>query len=112
MNGSAVVSISSRAVCARCARASASGAGAELGDELAVQVALAVAEPPREPGDALAVDDAVGDQPHRAADDVGAHVPLGRARRGVGPAALAGAEAGALRGGGASGRSARSRASA
>ena len=72
-------------------------AGAELGDELAVQVAFAEAEPLREPGDAVAVDAAVGDQPHRAADDVGAHVPLRRTRRGVRPAALAGAEAGALR---------------
>ena len=34
-------------------------AGAELGDELPVEVALAVAEPAREAGDALAVDDAV-----------------------------------------------------
>ena len=76
-------------------------AGAELGDELAVQVALAEAEPPREAGDALALDHAVADQPHRAADRVGAQVPLRRAGRGVGAAALAGAEAGALGGGGA-----------
>ena len=31
----------------------------------------------------VAIDDAVGDQPHRAADQVGAAIPLRRARRGV-----------------------------
>ena len=71
--------------------------GAELRGDEPVELAHAVAEPRGEPGDALAVDDAVADQPHRARDDVGARVPLRRARRGVGPAALAGPEAGALR---------------
>ena len=62
-----------------------------------MNVPLGVAEPPREPGDALAVDDAVGDQPHRAPDEVAAPVPLRRAGRRVGAAALARAEPGRLR---------------
>ena len=77
VNGRSVVSISSRAVWARWARARASGPAPSSVDEQAVEVALAVAEPGGEPGDALAVDDAVGDEPHRPADDVGADVPLG-----------------------------------
>ena len=94
---SSVVSISVRAVCARCARASASGPAPSSDGDEPVELAHAVAEPRGEPGDALAVDDAVADQPHRARDDVGARVPLGRAGRGIGAAALAGPEAGALR---------------
>ena len=86
--------------------------GADLGDELAVQVPLAVAEPAGEPGDALAVDDAVGDQPHRATDEVGPLVPLRRPGRRVGPAPLAGPEPGRLGGRGGRRRTARSRASA
>jgi hypothetical protein len=66
-----------------------------------VQVALGVAEPPREAGHALAIDNAVGDQSHRAAHEVRARVPLWRARHGVRPAAHARAEAGGLSGGGA-----------
>ncbi len=72
--------------------------GAEVVHEPPVQVALGVAEPPREPGHALAVDDAIGDQAHRAAHEVGAEIPLRRARHGVGATAHAGAEAGRLSG--------------
>ena len=64
-----------------------------------MQVALGVAELRREPRDAVAVDDAVGDEAHRPADDVGAPVPLRGARRGVRAAALARAEPRRLRGG-------------
>ncbi len=73
-------------------------AGAELGRELAGQVALTVGQAPCEAADALAVDDPVGDQPHRARCEVAAPVPLRRAGGGVGMAAQAGAKAGALRG--------------
>jgi hypothetical protein len=41
-----------------------------------VQVALRVAEPPREAGDTVPVDDAVSDEPHRPRDDVGPGVPF------------------------------------
>ena len=98
--GSAVVSISIRAVWARCARARASGPGAELGEQLSLELPGAVAEACGQAGHAIAVDDAVGDQAHRPGHDVGAHVPLGRARAGVGPAALARPEPGLLGGGG------------
>src|SRR6185312_271105 len=73
-------------------------AGADLGDQLPVQVPLAVAEPVGQAGHALPVDHAVADQPHRPAHQVGPQVPLGRARRGVGSASFAGAEAGPLGG--------------
>src|SRR5215207_940240 len=66
--------------------------GTHLGHEHPVQVPLCVAQPAREPLDTLPVDDAVGDEPHRPADEVGAPVPLRGSRRGVGAAALAGAE--------------------
>ena len=56
---------------------------AELRRDEAVELAHAVAEARGEPGDALAIDDAVADQAHRARDDVGARVPLGRSGRGV-----------------------------
>jgi hypothetical protein len=56
-------------------------------------MAIGVADPGGQATDALAVDDAVGDQPHRAADDVPAAVPLGRAGGGVGATALAGPQA-------------------
>ena len=101
VTGRSVVSSSTRAVCARCARASASGPGADLGDQRAVHLALGVAEPARQAGHAVAVDDAVGDQPQRAAGEIAADVPLRRAGRGVRTAPLARAEAGALGGGGA-----------
>jgi len=74
--------------------------GAELGDELAGEVALAVAEPGGQPGDALAVHHAVADHPHRPADQVGPDVPGGRAGYGVRTAAAAGPVAGPLGGGG------------
>jgi hypothetical protein len=73
--------------------------GAELGGEEPVDLARAVAEPRREALDAALVDDAVRDQAHGAGDDVGADVPFRRAGAGVRAAALAGAEAGPLRGG-------------
>ena len=56
-----------------------------------------VAEPGRQAVDPGPVHDAVGDQPHRAPGDVRPDVPLRRTGRGVGPAPLAGAEAGLLR---------------
>jgi hypothetical protein len=71
--------------------------GAGDGDELAVHVALGVAEPASEAANPLAIDQAVGDQAHRAPDEIRPQIPLGRARRGVRTAALAGAEAGSLR---------------
>lgn len=76
------------------------GPGAEFRGELPLDLPGAVAEPRGEPGDALAVHDAVGDEPHGPADDVRADVPLRGARHGVRPAPPAGPEAGALRGGG------------
>ena len=76
-------------------------AGAELGQQLALDLADAVAELCGQARYAVAVDHAVRDQPHRAGDQVGAVVPLRRARARVGPAALAGAESGLLRGRGA-----------
>ncbi len=72
---------------------------AELGGQLPLELAGTVAEPVGEPRDAFAVDHAVTDQPDRPADQVGAVVPLGRARHRVGPAAAAGPVAGALGGG-------------
>ena len=72
--------------------------GAELGGEQPVEVPRGVADPGGEALDAVALDDAVGDQPHRAAGDVGRDVPVRGAGRGVGQAAPAGPEAGGLRG--------------
>ena len=86
--------MSTRAVCARLARASASGPGPELAGEEAGEVARRVADPAGQALDALAVDDAVGDQPHRPAGRVGRDVPVRAARRGVGKAPLARAVAG------------------
>ena len=80
MIGRRVVSSSMRAVCARCARASASGPTPTTDDELTVDVALGVAKLGGKTVHSVAVDHTVGDQPHRAADQVGARVPLGRAR--------------------------------
>lgn len=70
--------------------------GAQFRGELPLHLAGAVAESRGEPGDALAVDDAVGDETHGAAHDVGPYVPLGGAGHGVGAAAPAGPEARAL----------------
>ena len=72
------------------------GAGADLGGEQPVQLAVAVAQPRGQPAHAVAVDRPVGDQPHGAGDRVGADVPLGRAGGRVRAAAPAGAEAGLL----------------
>jgi len=76
-------------------------AGTELGAQLPLELTAAVAEPRGQPGDALAVDDPVGDQSHRPRGQVGALVPLGGARGRVGPAPLAGSEPRLLGGGGA-----------
>jgi hypothetical protein len=51
--------------------------GPHLGDQLPVDVPHRVAEPGREAGHSVTVDHTVGDQPHRAADEVDAQVPLG-----------------------------------
>ena len=75
--------------CARWARAIASGPAPSSSTHQAVEVALAVVQVAGEAGDALAVDDAVGDEAHRPGDDVAAAVPLRRTRGGVGSAALA-----------------------
>ena len=61
-------------------------------------MALAVAEPAGEAGYAVAVDDAVGDEAHRAPDDVRAAIPLGRSRGCVRHAALARTKTRSLRG--------------
>ena len=81
-----VVSTRMRAVCARWARASAWAPAPDLGDQQPVQLPLAVAEPGGEPGDALAVDRAVADQPHRPGDRVGRgrSTPASRGRRPAG----------------------------
>ncbi len=75
------------------------GSRAQLGVQLAFDLPGAVAEAGGESGDALAVDDAVGDQPHGAGHEVGPHVPLRGAGAGVGAAALARPEPGLLAGG-------------
>jgi hypothetical protein len=69
---------------------------ADHGHERAMYMALGVAQLLRQAADAVAVDHAVGDQAHRATDQVGAGVPLGRPGRRVRAAALARAEAGLL----------------
>ena len=73
--------------------------GAELGGEEPRQVPRGVAEPSREPGDALALDDTVGDEAHGAAGGVAPEIPLGRARRSFRQAALARAVARLVGGG-------------
>ena len=83
-------------MCARWARARASGPAPSSARQHPVEVALGVAEPRGQPGHAVALDHAVGDQPHRAGGEVGADVPVGRAGHGVGQAAAAGAEAAQL----------------
>ena len=84
------VSISTRAVWRALRAGEGERSGAELVGDEPRQVAAAVAEPAGETGDALAVDDAVGDEAHRPGDDFAAYVPLRRTGRGVGMAALAG----------------------
>ena len=51
-------------------------AGAVLLGDHAVELARRVAQGPGEPVDSLALDQPVGDQPHRAGGDVGGDVPL------------------------------------
>ena len=63
-----------------------------------MQLPLAVVEPTGQPGDAVAVHDAVGDQAHGPADEISSAVPLGRTWCGVGTAAFAGPEASQLGG--------------
>ena len=71
-------------------------ARAQLGRQHPVQVPFGVAEPGREAGHAVALHDAVGDQPHGAGGEVGADVPVRRARHRVGQAAAARAVAALL----------------
>ena len=73
--------------------------GSHLGGDEAIELAGAVPETAGQTFDALAVHDAVTDEAHGPRHHVGPHVPLGRAGRGVGPAAQAGPEAGLLGGG-------------
>ncbi len=72
-------------------------AGPELGPQLPLDLADAVAQPAGQGRHAAAVHDPVGDQAHGPRDKVGPHVPFGRSGAGVGPAALAGPEARLLR---------------
>jgi hypothetical protein len=51
-----------------------------------------------EPGDPIALDDAVTDQPHGPTDGIGSYVPLRRSGRGIRQAAFAGAVAGGMSG--------------
>src|SRR5438309_5641639 len=62
-------------------------------------MALTDGETARQPGEAVAIDGPTRTQPHRAADEIAAHVPSRRTRGRVGAAALAGTIAGELRGG-------------
>ena len=95
-NETSVVSISRRAVCARWARAKRERTGAELTGQRPVEVSLADGEPPGDAADAFAIHEPVGDQSHRAPDEVPPYVPLRRARRGVRPAATTRPEPGPL----------------
>jgi hypothetical protein len=72
---------------------------AQLRGQHAREVPVGVAQPPGQPRHALALDDAVGDQPHRAGGQVGPGVPVGRAGDGVGQAAPARPEPALLGGG-------------
>ena len=71
---------------------------AHLGLQQTLELTRRVADTGRQPGHALAVDGAVGDQPHGAGDDVTPDVPFRRAGGCVGSASLTGPEAGPLRG--------------
>src|SRR5207253_1854110 len=71
--------------------------GAELTEQQPVEMALTDGEPARQSGDAVAIDGPIRNQPHRAADEVAAHVPFRGTRRSVRAAALAGTIAGELR---------------
>ncbi len=74
--------------------------GADLGRELPLDLAGAVAEPCGETGHALAVHHTVADQAHGATDDIGPYVPGRGARNRVRAATAAGPETRTLRGGG------------
>ena len=69
-------------------------AGAQLTQEQTMKMALADGQTPGQAADTIAVDDPVGDQAHRSPDQVAAHVPFRRTRRGVRTTALAGAKPG------------------
>ena len=86
--GIAVVSISTRAVWARWARARDCAPAPTSASQQPVQLALAVAEPGGQAADAVAVDGAVGDQPHRARRRCrsGRSTPASRVRRRAGSA--------------------------
>ncbi len=68
------------------------------GDELAMHMALAVAEPASQSAHTVAIDHAVGDQAHRPTHEVAPPVPLRRPWRRVRATALARSEPGALGG--------------
>jgi hypothetical protein len=70
----------------------------EFRGEHPVELALRITQSSGEPADAVALDDAVGDEPHRPGGEVGAQVPVRRAGHGVGQAAPAGPVAALLRG--------------
>ncbi len=74
--------------------------GAHLGHQGAMHLTLGVAQAASQSGHALTVDRAVGDESKRPPSQVAADVPLRRTGRGVRPASLARAIAGALRSGG------------
>ena len=74
--------------------------GAELGVQHARHVARRVAEAAGEALDALALDDAVVHEAHRARGEVVVQIPVGGAGHGIRLAALAGAQPGLVRGGG------------
>jgi kynureninase len=70
------------------------GTDTDLTDKHSMQVPLADGEPLGEAGHSVGVDDAAFDPAQRSGSEVGADIPLAAARGGVGPAPLAGAEAG------------------
>jgi hypothetical protein len=49
---------------------------AHFGYQEPVDMPFAHVKSPGQAGDAVAVDDAIGDEKHRSGDEVGAHVPL------------------------------------
>ena len=74
-------------------------AGADLREQAPMDLALGVAQVAGQARDALSLNDTVGDEAHRPADQVAPDVPLGRAGRGAGYAPLARPEPFGLRGG-------------
>jgi len=65
----------------------------QVGQQVPPDLALAVAQVAGQPGDALALDDAVGDEAHRPAGHVALEVPGGRAGTAPGMQRLQGPEA-------------------